>query len=192
MRSTIRTTIAHAMNKNIFSHGDEAISTVSKKSSFEPPLRSVLQWKHMTISSCDEEDSHASKKGQVCLFEKYRNGLLINVFYNRNDALIRNWGVQVKEKVVGGGLRRGPSSIQIEFKESRWVKAERGFLLSWVLYSFWGRIWWWLNVPGEIHWQGESLKRHFMSKHDFSLAVISLHWPGILWGLQHLHSVPNV
>jgi len=73
----------------------------------------------MTISSCDEEDSHASKKGLVCLFEKYRNGLLINVFYNRNDALIRNWGVQVKEKVVGGGLQRGPSSIQIEFRESR-------------------------------------------------------------------------
>jgi hypothetical protein len=55
----------------------------------------------------------------VCLFEKYRNGLLINVFYNRNDALIRNWGVQVKEKVVGGGRRRGPSSIQVEFKQKR-------------------------------------------------------------------------
>jgi hypothetical protein len=50
---------------------------------------------------------------------KNAKGMLIAVFYNRNDALRRNWGVQVKEKVGGGGLRSGPSSIQREFKERR-------------------------------------------------------------------------
>jgi len=55
-----------------------------------------------------------------CAFlRKNTKGMLIAVSYNRNDALRRNWGVPVKENGVGGRRRRGPSSIQIEFKERR-------------------------------------------------------------------------